>query len=173
GRTDPIMHARTRPPLCETMADLAIFEMALETGAHVHIAHSSLARGFDLAEIFRKQGAMTSGEACIQYLCMTEEDLVRLQGFGKCNPPFRTADEVERIWGSITDIYARLGDRYFVLSDDIRLSPATVAERVAAYASAHPAPGGAIPEDVEPQRPTDPDRAAVKPLAVPKPGSGS
>jgi allantoinase len=103
GRTDPIMHARTRPPLCETMADLAIFEMALETGAHVHIAHSSLARGFDLAEIFRKQGGKTSGEACIQYLCMTEEDLVRLQGFGKCNPPFRTADEVERIWGSIAE----------------------------------------------------------------------
>jgi len=103
GRTDPIMHARTRPPLCETMADLAIFEMALETGAHVHIAHSSLARGFDLAELFRNQGAMTSGEACIQYLCMTEEDLVRLQGFGKCNPPFRTAAEVERIWTSIAE----------------------------------------------------------------------
>ena len=30
---------------------------------------------------------------------MTEEDLVRLEGFGKCNPPFRTADEVERMWG--------------------------------------------------------------------------
>lgn len=103
GRTDPIMHARTRPPLCETMADLAIFEMALETGAHVHIAHSSLARGFDLAEMFRNQGAKTSGEACIQYLCMTEEDLVRLQGFGKCNPPFRTAAEVERIWTSIAE----------------------------------------------------------------------
>ncbi|MDB5377231.1 MAG: allantoinase [Rubritepida sp.] len=103
GRTDPIMHARTRPPLCETMADLAIFEMALETGAHVHIAHSSLARGFDLAEMFRRQGAKTSGEACIQYLCMTEEDLVGLQGFGKCNPPFRTADEVERVWQSLAE----------------------------------------------------------------------
>nr|WP_314071691.1 amidohydrolase family protein [uncultured Roseococcus sp.] len=103
GRTDPIMHARTRPPLCETMADLAIFEMALETGAHVHIAHSSLARGFDLAEMFRRQGAKTSGEACIQYLCMTEDDLVRLQGFGKCNPPFRTADEVERMWQSVAE----------------------------------------------------------------------
>ena len=98
GRTDPIMHARTRPPICETMADLAIFEMALETGAHVHIAHSSLARGLELAEIFRAQGAKTSGEVCIQYLCMTEDDLVRLEGFGKCNPPFRTADEVERMW---------------------------------------------------------------------------
>ena len=98
GRTDPIMHARTRPALAESMADLEIFEMALETGAHVHIAHSSIARGFELAEAFRAMGATTTGEACIQYLCMTEDDLIRLKGFGKCNPPFRTAEEVERMW---------------------------------------------------------------------------
>ncbi|MBN8927809.1 MAG: allantoinase [Rhodospirillales bacterium 69-11] len=101
GRVDPIMHCRTRPPLAETMADLEIFEMALETGAHVHIAHSSLARGFELAELFRGQGAKTTGEACIQYLCMTEDDIVRLKGFGKCNPPFRSAAEVERMWGAL------------------------------------------------------------------------
>ncbi|MBU8545516.1 MULTISPECIES: dihydroorotase [Roseomonadaceae] len=101
GNTSPIWHCRTRPPLTESMADLEIFEMALETGAHVHIAHSSIARGFDLAKIYRGMGAKTSGEACIQYLCMTEEDIVRLQGFGKCNPPFRTAEEVERMWGAM------------------------------------------------------------------------
>jgi allantoinase len=98
GRVDPIMHARTRPPLAETMADLEIFEIGMETGAHVHIAHSSVARGFDIAESFRAQGGQSTGEACLQYLCMTEEDLVRLKGFGKCNPPFRTAEEVERMW---------------------------------------------------------------------------
>jgi allantoinase len=98
GRVDPIMHARTRPPLAETMADLEIFEIGMETGAHVHIAHSSVARGFDIAESFRAQGGLSTGEACLQYLCMTEEDLVRLKGFGKCNPPFRTAEEVERMW---------------------------------------------------------------------------
>lgn len=101
GNTSPIWHARTRPPLCETMADLEIFEIGLETGAHVHIAHSSLARGFEIAEVFRRMGGKASGEACIQYLCMTEEDLVRLQGFGKCNPPFRTAEEVERMWQAL------------------------------------------------------------------------
>jgi hypothetical protein len=79
----------------------------------------------------------------------------------------------ERIWGSLTDIYARLGDRYFMLSDDIRLSPGIVAERVAAYASTHPAPSAATRDIVEPQRPTDPDRATDNPLAAPKPGSGS
>ncbi|MFC7551543.1 hypothetical protein ACFQU7_03325 [Pseudoroseomonas wenyumeiae] len=57
GRVDPIMHARTRPPLAETMADLEIFEIGMETGAHVHIAHSSVARGFDIAESFRAQEA--------------------------------------------------------------------------------------------------------------------
>jgi len=98
GETHAIMHARTRPPLAETMADLEIFEMGLQTGAHVHVAHSSLARGFDLAAAFRSMGGQATAEACIQYLCMTEDDLVRLGGRGKCNPPFRTAAEVERMW---------------------------------------------------------------------------
>jgi len=98
GHTDPIWHCRTRPPLAENLANLAIFEIGLETGAHVHIAHSSLARGFDIAEDFRRRGARSSGEACLHYFCMTEEDVVRLQGFGKCNPPFRTRAETELLW---------------------------------------------------------------------------
>ncbi|HYI83980.1 MAG TPA: amidohydrolase family protein [Acetobacteraceae bacterium] len=101
GRTDPIMHCRTRPPLAESMANLAIFELGLEAGAHVHLAHSSLARGFEVARLFRGMGGKATGEACIQYLCMTEEDVVRLEGFGKCNPPFRSAEEVERVWASL------------------------------------------------------------------------
>jgi allantoinase len=101
GRTDPIMHCRTRPPLAESMADHEIFEIGLATGAHVHIAHSSIARGFAIAEEFRREGGQATGEACIQYLCMTEDDIVRLAGKGKCNPPFRTADEVERMWEAL------------------------------------------------------------------------
>ena len=101
GQTHAIMHARTRPPLAETMADLEIFEIGLQTGTHVHIAHSSLARGFEIAAAFRAMGGQATGEACIQYLCMTEDDLVRLGGRGKCNPPFRTAAEVERMWQAL------------------------------------------------------------------------
>jgi allantoinase len=101
GETHPIMHCRTRPVLAESMANLEIFEIGLETGAHVHIAHSSIARGFEQAAHFRRLGGLASAEACVQYLCMTEEDVVRLQGFGKCNPPFRTAEEVERMWVEI------------------------------------------------------------------------
>jgi allantoinase len=101
GKTEAIMHCRTRPPLAETLADNEIFEIGLATGARVHIAHSSVARGFAIAEAFRAAGGEATGEACIQYLCMTEEDLVRLGGRGKCNPPFRTAAEVERMWAAL------------------------------------------------------------------------
>jgi allantoinase len=103
GTTEPIAHCRTRPPLAETMADLEIFEIGLATGAHVHIAHSSLARGFDIAASFRTLGAKATGETCIQYLCMDETDIVRLGGIGKCNPPFRSRGEVEELWQALLD----------------------------------------------------------------------
>ncbi|MBV8458061.1 MAG: amidohydrolase family protein [Acetobacteraceae bacterium] len=112
GRTEAIMHCRTRPPIVERFADLEIFEMALETGAHVHIAHSSLARGFDLAAAYRGMGAKATGEACIQYLCMTEDDIVRLGGKGKCNPPFRAPSEIPQIWEAL------LADRVAYVSTD-------------------------------------------------------
>jgi hypothetical protein len=85
------------------MAKLEIFEIGLQTYAHLHIAHSSLARGFALAEMFRGMDIQVSDEACIQYLCMTEDDLVRLGGCGKCIPPFRTAAEVELMWAALTE----------------------------------------------------------------------
>jgi len=77
----------------------------------------------------------------------------------------------ERIWGSLTDIYARLGDRYFVLSDDIRLSPGIVADRVAAFAAAHPRITGDA-DGSAPERPGDAGSVAA-PLPNPKPGSSS
>jgi allantoinase len=97
-RTEAMMHCRTRPPMAETVPDVEIFEIGLQPGARVHIAQSSLARGFVLAETFRGMGVQASGEARIQYLCMTEDDLVWLGGGGKCNPPFRTSAEVQLMW---------------------------------------------------------------------------
>ena len=43
---------------------------------------------------------------------MTEDDIVRLKGFGKCNPPFRTAAEVERMWECL------LADKIAYISTD-------------------------------------------------------
>ncbi len=74
----------------------------------------------------------------------------------------------ERIWGSITDIYARFGDRFFKLSDDNRLSPDIVAGRVQAFVIAHPTPAiGSAPE-----RPKDSEPNSGQ-LPSPAPGGNS
>jgi allantoinase len=119
GKTDAIMHCRTRPPLSETLANLEVFELGLETGAHVHIAHSSVARGFDMAEWYRGQGGNATAETCLHYLAMTEDDVVRLKGFAKCNPPLRPAAEVEAVWERVI-----AGKAAYVSSDHAPWQPA-------------------------------------------------
>lgn len=79
----------------------------------------------------------------------------------------------ERIWGNITDIYARLGNRHFKLADDIRLPASTVAERVAAFAAANPKPGPV--DQSEPQRNAETARhlTGTPSPAAPEPGDGA
>lgn len=74
----------------------------------------------------------------------------------------------ERLWGNITDIYARLGERYFKLSDDIRLPAGVIAERIAAFVAAHPV----CTLQPTPSRPEDGTPAPSTPDATPKPEGG-
>ena len=74
----------------------------------------------------------------------------------------------ERLSGNITDIYARLGERYFKLSDDISLPAGVIAERIAAFVAAHPA--CTLPPT--PSRPEDGTPAPSTPDATPEPGGG-
>lgn len=75
----------------------------------------------------------------------------------------------ERIWGNLTDIYARAGDRYFSLADDIRLPPDVVAERVRAFITAHPT--STLPP--APVRPEGEPATAADAAQAPAPGSGT
>jgi allantoinase len=44
----------------------------------VHIAHVTHPHGFRLIEWYRGLGAHVSGERCVQYLTLTDEDVLRL-----------------------------------------------------------------------------------------------
>ncbi len=82
----------------------------------------------------------------------------------------------ERLWGNLTDIYARLGERYFKLVDDIRLPATTIAERVAAFAIAHPVGDRHDEIGIEPHRSDDRHRRLHDGRATPpapKPGDAS
>lgn len=101
GETGPEQHAATRPALAERLANLAVFELGLATGCHVHLAHSSLAAGFDQAAAARAAGGHASAETCLHYLCMTDDALLTHPGIAKCNPPFRSQAEVEGSWDAL------------------------------------------------------------------------
>lgn len=99
GRTDYRTHGESRPPIAETLAIAEVYEIARATGCPAHIVHCSLGRGYELAQAYRAQGVDATIEACIHYLvCSEEEDVSRLMGRAKCNPPIRSAAERDKLW---------------------------------------------------------------------------
>jgi len=102
GISDWRAHGLSRPPLTELLADVEIYETGALTGCPAHVVHSSLARGAELAARYRAEGHAASVEVCIHYLTLDEEnDVRRLGGKAKINPPIRPRAEVEALWRQV------------------------------------------------------------------------
>ena len=99
GITDYRAHGLSRPPITESLATAEVYELGADTGCPVHIVHCSIGRGYELAAGYRAQGHAATIEACIHYLTLDEEnDVRRLVGKAKINPPLRSRREVEALW---------------------------------------------------------------------------
>jgi allantoinase len=99
GRTDYLTHSMSRPPVTETLAMAEVYEIGAMSGCATHVVHCSVGRGYELAAGYRAQGYAATVEACIHYLTLCEEDDVsRLIGRAKINPPVRNRAEREAIW---------------------------------------------------------------------------
>jgi allantoinase len=102
GITDWRAHALSRPPLTELLATLQIYETGAQTGCDAHVVHCSLSRGYDIAADYRARGFAATIECCIHYLTLDEEnDVRRLGGRAKINPPIRPRAEVEKLWQQV------------------------------------------------------------------------
>ncbi|MEJ1158289.1 dihydroorotase [Prosthecomicrobium sp. N25] len=102
GVTDWRAHGASRPAISETLAIAEVYEIGADTGCRSHIVHCSVGRGYEIAEAYRDQGFEATIEACIHYLVLSEEDDVsRLLGKAKCNPPVRSRAEREAIWAHL------------------------------------------------------------------------
>lgn len=99
GITDYRAHGLSRPPLTELLASNQIYETGAQTGCPAHVVHCSLGRGYEIAAAYRAQGFRATIECCIHYLTLDEEnDVARLGGKAKINPPIRPRAEVEKLW---------------------------------------------------------------------------
>jgi allantoinase len=108
-------YGRAHTPLIEQLATAMVYELGALTGARAHAAHSSLARGFELCEMYKAAGNKASIETCVQYLMLNgESDLQRLGAKLKYYPPLRAQAEVELLWTHIA-----AGRCNFVSSDHL------------------------------------------------------
>ncbi|HTT02005.1 MAG TPA: amidohydrolase family protein [Steroidobacteraceae bacterium] len=101
GLRGPRVHGLARPIYSETLAITEIYEIGAATGCRAHVVHCSTGRGYELCAAYRALGHPTTIEACLHYLILTEEDLERIGGLGKVNPPVRAAVERERLWSHL------------------------------------------------------------------------
>jgi dihydroorotase len=69
-------------------------ELARETGARLHIAHTSTAKGIELVRRAKASGVQVTCEVTPHHLLLTEEACATLDPNTKMNPPLRT--EIDR-----------------------------------------------------------------------------
>ncbi|MBX5023320.1 dihydroorotase [Rhizobium lentis] len=118
GITDWRAHGLSRPAITELLAMHTIFETGANTGCPSHVVHCSLGRGYDIARAYRRDGFAATVECCIHYLTLDEEnDVKRLGGKAKINPPIRPRAEVEKLWRKVAE-----GDVWLVSTDHVSWS---------------------------------------------------
>lgn len=103
GRTDPLAHAESVPPIVEAVAVNTALLFAQETGCWVHICHSASTVALRLIADARARGIMVTVETCPQYLTLNTDDLVAQRGFARCEPALRDQQEVDAIWPYVLD----------------------------------------------------------------------
>src|SRR5947209_10454663 len=115
GHTEPIWHARTRPPETEGEATNRAIQLARVAGAPLYVVHVSCKESIEPIEIAREKGWDVWGETCTQYLFIDESylDQPDFEG-GKYvyTPPPRPKDNQEHLWKAIA------GDVLSVVSTD-------------------------------------------------------
>jgi dihydropyrimidinase len=104
GHTEPIWHARTRPPETEGEATNRAIQLAHVAGAPLYVVHVSCKESIEPIALAREKGWQTWGETCTQYLFIDESHLDQpdFEG-GKYvyTPPPRPKENQEHLWKAI------------------------------------------------------------------------
>jgi len=118
GKTEPIYHARSRPPEAENKAIKKCIQLAEETRVRLFIVHMSTAQGVEMVKEAREKGVDVRAETCIHYLFFTESQLEREDGIKWiCSPPLRSLVHQQRLWEGLED-----GSISLVTTDDAAYS---------------------------------------------------
>lgn len=93
GRTDPLAHVDSRPPLAEVESIQRMGLYAKHTGTRIHIFHLSSREGLDMIDEWRAKGVDVTCETGAHYVFMKAEDMERVGVRLRMNPPIRYGSE--------------------------------------------------------------------------------
>ncbi len=103
GRIDAQAHLDARPAVAEIEAIGRVLTLAEWTGARVHIAHHSAADSLYLLRAAKARGVDVTVETCPQYLLLNTDDILRLGGILRVNPPVREPRHNQPLWDALMD----------------------------------------------------------------------
>jgi dihydropyrimidinase len=104
GKTEPIWHARTRPPETEGEATNRAVQLARVAGCNLYVVHVSCKEAIDPIERAKELGWNAWGETCTQYLFVDETFLERPDFEGAkyvYTPPPRPKENQEHLWRAL------------------------------------------------------------------------
>jgi allantoinase len=91
----------SRPDSAEVAAVSRVIELARQTGARVHILHTSSAEVVPLLAAAQGDGVPISAETCPHYLTLAAEQIGEGQTQFKCCPPIRGEANRARLWEAL------------------------------------------------------------------------
>ncbi|WP_199615921.1 dihydropyrimidinase [Paenibacillus alkalitolerans] len=104
GNTDPIYHARTRPPELEGEATGRAAAMTALADSQLYVVHVTCAEAVRQIAEARSKGFRVFGETCPQYLVLDESYLEKPDFEGAkyvWSPPLRTKEHQEALWNAL------------------------------------------------------------------------
>ena len=104
GKTEPVNHSLTRPPVMEGEAVHRVFKLAELAGTPAYIVHLSSRDALNAVREARDRGMPAFAETCPQYLYLSIDDMAQPGFEGAkyvCSPPLRTADHQEDLWSGL------------------------------------------------------------------------
>ena len=103
GKTSPLYHGRSRPPVVEIETVAKILLFAEKIGTKVEICHISTPEMVELVNRAKSKGVYAIAETCPHYLFLNENALEKVGVFAKCNPPLRSEEERVKMWEFVRD----------------------------------------------------------------------
>ena len=112
GKTDPIWHARTRPPETEGEATNRAIQLARVAGAPLYVVHVSCQEAVEPIALAREKGWDIWGETCTQYFFVDYTFLERPNFEGAkyvYTPPPRDKANQDVLWNAVrTDVLSAI-----------------------------------------------------------------